>query len=52
MTLDSFLRGLHSKRKLDFSGILFTYVRQGRLLSNMKIASEMFRISVNKIAEI
>ena len=53
MTLDSFLRGLHSERKLDFSGILFTSVRQGRLLlSNMKIASEMFRISVNKIAAI
>ena len=28
MILDSFLRGLHSDRKLDFSGTLFTSVRQ------------------------
>ena len=29
MILDSFLRGLHSERKLDFSGILFTSDRRG-----------------------
>ena len=31
MILDSFLKGLHSERKLDFSGILFTSDRRGRV---------------------
>ena len=30
MILDSFLRGLHSERKLDFSSILFTSDRRER----------------------
>ena len=37
MILDSFLRGLHSERKFDFSGILFTSDRRGRVLKNIAL---------------
>ena len=33
MVLDSFLRGLHSNRKLDLSDILFTSIRRDRVLN-------------------